>query len=164
VGVDPARRVPTAGHAAAIGTSGSPAIPHIRAGRHGGAIVISSSTAGLYGGMVDGNPGVMGYIASKHGVVGLVRAWAKTPAPERIRVNTVHPTGVHSPMITNEAFGHFCPGVPHHRGKPANPLSVENGLIEREDVTNTILHLESSGPANDRSTARYSVRFAVGNQ
>ena len=49
------------------------AIPHIRAGRRGGAIVITSSTAGLYGGMADGNPGVMGYIASKHGVVGLIR-------------------------------------------------------------------------------------------
>jgi hypothetical protein len=31
-------------------------------------------------------------------------------------------------------------------------------------VTNTILHLESSGTAKDQSTAQYSVRFAVGNQ
>jgi NAD(P)-dependent dehydrogenase (short-subunit alcohol dehydrogenase family) len=42
----------------------------------------------------DGNLGVMGYIASKHGVVGLMRAWANALAPEVIRVNTVHPTGV----------------------------------------------------------------------
>jgi NAD(P)-dependent dehydrogenase (short-subunit alcohol dehydrogenase family) len=69
------------------------AIPYIRAGGRGGAIVITSSTAGIYGGMADGNPGVMGYIASKHGVVGLMRAWANALAPERIRVNTVHPTG-----------------------------------------------------------------------
>ena len=48
------------------------ASPHVRAGGRGGAIVITSSTAGLYGGMADGNPGVMGYIASKHGVVGLI--------------------------------------------------------------------------------------------
>jgi SDR family mycofactocin-dependent oxidoreductase len=119
------------------------AIPHIRAGGRGGAIVITSSTAGLYGGMADGNPGVMGYIASKHGVVGLMRAWANALAPERIRVNTVHPTGVNSPMITNEAFGQFVQEFPSIAANLQNPLPVENGLIEPEDVTNTILHLVS---------------------
>jgi len=119
------------------------AIPHLRAGGRGGAIVITSSTAGLYGGMADGNPGVMGYIASKHGVVGLMRAWANALAPERIRVNTVHPTGVNSPMITNEAFGRFVQEFPSIAANLQNPLPVENGLIEPEDVTNTILHLVS---------------------
>jgi SDR family mycofactocin-dependent oxidoreductase len=119
------------------------AIPHIRAGGRGGAIVITSSTAGVYGGMADGNPGVMGYIASKHGVVGLMRAWANALAPERIRVNTVHPTGVNTPMITNEAFGHFVQEFPTIASNLQNPLPVENGLIEPEDVTNTILHLVS---------------------
>jgi SDR family mycofactocin-dependent oxidoreductase len=119
------------------------AIPYIRAGGRGGAIVITSSTAGLYGGMADGNPGVMGYIASKHGVVGLMRAWANALAPERIRVNTVHPTGVNSPMITNEAFGRFVQEFPTIAANLQNPLPVENGLIEPEDVTNTILHLVS---------------------
>jgi SDR family mycofactocin-dependent oxidoreductase len=119
------------------------AIPHLRAGGRGGAIVITSSTAGLYGGMADGNPGVMGYIASKHGVVGLMRAWANALAPERIRVNTVHPTGVNSPMIANEAFGRFVQEFPGIAANLQNPLPVENGLIEPEDVTNTILHLVS---------------------
>jgi SDR family mycofactocin-dependent oxidoreductase len=119
------------------------AIPHLRAGGRGGAIVITSSTAGLCGGMADGNPGVMGYIASKHGVVGLMRAWANALAPERIRVNTVHPTGVNSPMITNEAFGRFVEEFPSIAANLQNPLPVENGLIEPEDVTNTILHLVS---------------------
>jgi SDR family mycofactocin-dependent oxidoreductase len=119
------------------------AIPHVRAGGRGGAIVITSSTAGLYGGMADGNPGVMGYIASKHGVVGLMRAWANALAPERIRVNTVHPTGVNSPMIANEAFGRFVQEFPTIAANLQNPLPVENGLIEPEDVTNTILHLVS---------------------
>ena len=119
------------------------AIPHIRAGGRGGAIVITSSTAGLVGGLADGNPGVMGYIASKHGVVGLMRAWANALAPEGIRVNTVHPTGVNSPMITNEAFGRFVQEFPTIAANLQNPLPVENGLIEPEDVTNTILHLVS---------------------
>jgi SDR family mycofactocin-dependent oxidoreductase len=119
------------------------AIPHIRAGGRGGAIVITSSTAGLVGGLADGNPGVMGYIASKHGVVGLMRAWANAFASEGIRVNTVHPTGVNSPMITNEAFGRFVQEFPTIASNLQNPLPVENGLIEPEDVTNTILHLVS---------------------
>lgn len=120
-----------------------PAIPHLRAGGEGGSIVITSSTAGLTGGMSDGNPGVLGYIASKHGVVGLMRAWANALAQENIRVNTVHPTGVATPMIANEAFFNFVQEFPDIAENLQNPLPVPGGLIEAEDVTNTILHLVS---------------------
>jgi hypothetical protein len=41
-----------------------PASLHIRAGGRSRAIVITSSTAGLYGGMADGKSVVMGYVAS----------------------------------------------------------------------------------------------------
>jgi SDR family mycofactocin-dependent oxidoreductase len=119
------------------------AIPHLRAGGRGGSIVITSSTAGLVGGMADGTPGVMGYIASKHGVIGLMRAWANVLAPESIRVNTIHPTGVNSPMIANEAFGRFVQEYPTIAGNLQNPLPVPNGLLEPEDVTNSIMHLVS---------------------
>jgi len=58
----------------------------------GGAIVITSSTAGLNG--IGGDtPGMLGYTAAKHGVVGLMRLYANQLAPHSIRVNTVHPTG-----------------------------------------------------------------------
>ncbi|MEX5635379.1 mycofactocin-coupled SDR family oxidoreductase [Parafrankia sp. FMc2] len=120
-----------------------PAIPHIRAGGRGGSIIITSSTAGLVGGMSDGSPGVLGYIASKHGVVGLMRAWTLLLAPEGIRVNTVHPTGVGSPMIINEAFGRFVQEFPKIAENLQNPLPVPDGLLRPEDVTNTIVHLVS---------------------
>jgi SDR family mycofactocin-dependent oxidoreductase len=120
-----------------------PSIPHIRAGGEGGSIVITSSTAGLIGGLSDGSPGTLGYIASKHGVVGLMRAWARQLAPESIRVNTVHPTGVNSPMIANEAFGRFVQEFPDIASNLQNPLPVPNGLLECEDVSNQILHLVS---------------------
>ena len=43
------------------------------------------------------------YVAAKHGVVGLMRALANELAPHRIRVNTVHPTGVATPMVSQRA-------------------------------------------------------------
>jgi NAD(P)-dependent dehydrogenase (short-subunit alcohol dehydrogenase family) len=52
----------------------------------GGSIVITSSVVGLIGA-----PNVSGYIAAKHGQVGLMRAAAKELASRRIRVNTMHP-------------------------------------------------------------------------
>jgi SDR family mycofactocin-dependent oxidoreductase len=119
------------------------AIPHIQAGGRGGSIVITSSTAGLKGGLADANPGVLGYIGAKHGVVGLMRSWANALAAESIRVNTVHPTGVASPMILNEAFARYAQEFPTIAQNLQNPLPVPNGLIEPIDVTNTILHLVS---------------------
>lgn len=118
-------------------------LPHIQAAGRGGSVVITSSTAGLVGGLADGNPGVLGYIASKHGVVGLMRAWANAYAAESIRVNTVHPTGVATPMIANEAFFNYVQEFPTIAENLQNPLPVPGGLIEAEDVTNTIMHLVS---------------------
>ena len=46
----------------------------------------------------------MHYTASKHAVVGLMRALAHELAPHNIRINTIHPTGVATPMIVNPWF------------------------------------------------------------
>jgi len=119
------------------------AIPHLRAGGRGGSIVITSSTAGLTGGLSDGSPGIQGYIAAKHGVVGLMRGWANALAKEGIRVNTVHPTGVNTPMVANDAFARFVQEYPEVAGILQNPLPVRDGLLEPEDVTNSIMHLIS---------------------
>lgn len=59
------------------------AVPHMR---DGGAIVITSSVAG-----VRGDAGVYAYITAKHAQVGLMRCLAKELAPRGIRVNTIHP-------------------------------------------------------------------------
>lgn len=74
-------------------------VPQIRAGRDGGSVVITSSIAGLKGVV-----GCTHYTAAKHGIVGLMRTLARELAPERIRVNTIHPTGVDSPMSNNDFF------------------------------------------------------------
>jgi SDR family mycofactocin-dependent oxidoreductase len=137
------------------------AIPHLRAGGRGGSIVITSSTAGLTGGLSDGSPGIQGYIAAKHGVVGLMRGWANALATEGIRVNTVHPTGVNTPMVANEAFARFVEEYPEITGILQNPLPVPNGLLEPEDVTNSIMHLISdAGQFITGSTFRVDAGFS----
>jgi SDR family mycofactocin-dependent oxidoreductase len=69
----------------------------------GGAIVLTSSSMGLTGRGSDGSGQMDGYIASKHAVVGLMRSWAHWLAPHSIRVNSVHPSGVATPMVLNDA-------------------------------------------------------------
>jgi NAD(P)-dependent dehydrogenase (short-subunit alcohol dehydrogenase family) len=60
----------------------------------GGSIVATASVAGLRGGM-----GMPSYYASKHGVVGLVKAAAAELAPHRIRVNAVCPGVIDTPIL-----------------------------------------------------------------
>ena len=60
----------------------------------GGSIVITSSTAGIRA-----VPGLSPYIASKHAVIGLMRAGAIEGAKDNIRVNTVNPSPIETQMI-----------------------------------------------------------------
>jgi NAD(P)-dependent dehydrogenase (short-subunit alcohol dehydrogenase family) len=60
----------------------------------GGSIVITSSTAGIRA-----VPGLSPYIASKHAVIGLMRAGAMEGAKDNIRVNTVNPSPIETQMI-----------------------------------------------------------------
>lgn len=106
----------------------------------GGAIVLTSSTAGLTG--IGGNtPGGLGYTAAKHGVVGLMRSYANYLAPYSIRVNTVHPTGVNTPMVVNDAMQEFLQSDPAMSQAMANALPVP--MIEAVDISNAILYLVS---------------------
>jgi SDR family mycofactocin-dependent oxidoreductase len=113
----------------------------IAKGKRGGSIVITSSTAGLKG-MADGSPSAQAYVASKHALVGLMRSLALELASRSIRVNTVHPTGVATPMVLNEPMQAW---IQENAALAAsglqNALPVE--LIEASDVTNAILWLVS---------------------
>jgi SDR family mycofactocin-dependent oxidoreductase len=113
----------------------------LKAGKRGGSIVITSSTAGLKG-LGDGTPGGEAYVASKHGLVGLMRALALELAPHSIRVNTVHPTGTNTYMVMNPVMQEWiAENAEIAAAGMQNALPV--GLIEASDVTNAIVWLVS---------------------
>lgn len=120
------------------------AVPHLIAGGKGGSIVLTSSIAGLVG-----QPGIGHYVAAKHGVVGLMKTLALELAPLSIRVNSIHPTNVDTPMIMNEAtYRVFLPDDPKPtREKFSVPAGEMNALpvpwIEPSDVSNAVLFLAS---------------------
>ncbi|OMC31003.1 3-ketoacyl-ACP reductase [Mycobacterium sp. GA-1841] len=116
------------------------AIPHLIDGGRGGSIVFTSSTAGLrgFGGSQGGG---LGYAASKHGIVGLMRTLANALAPHNIRVNTVHPTAVNTMMAVNPAMTAFLENYPDGGPHLQNPLPVE--LLEPQDISATISYLVS---------------------
>lgn len=107
----------------------------IRAGR-GGSIIMTSSVAGL-----KGSPFVGHYAASKHGVVGLMRTLAVELAPHRIRVNSVHPTGLATRMGNIPKILELFEEHPHLAASYGNALPV--GRVEAMDVSNAVLWLAS---------------------
>jgi SDR family mycofactocin-dependent oxidoreductase len=106
----------------------------------GGAIVLTSSTAGING-ILGQTRGGLGYTAAKHGLVGLMRSYANVLAPHNIRVNSVHPTGVNTPMVVNDAMQEVLQADPSIGQAMANALPVD--LVEPVDVSNAILWLVS---------------------
>lgn len=110
----------------------------------GGAIVITSSLAGLKAMSRSPHsisPGLVGYHAAKHAVVGVMRLYANALAPVSIRVNTVHPTAVNTPMAANEEFQGWVAEHPELLSALQHPMPVQ--LIEPADVTNAVLYLVS---------------------
>jgi SDR family mycofactocin-dependent oxidoreductase len=118
------------------------ALPHLLEHGDGGAIVITSSAAGFksIGRDFDTrNPGLAGYTAAKHGVIGLMRYYATTLAEKMIRVNSVHPTGVATPMIQNDMMDGVLERQPGLAAAFTNLLPVS--VIDPEDVSEAMVYL-----------------------
>ncbi len=112
------------------------AVPHLIAAG-GGSIIATSSTAGL-----KGFPFLAPYVAAKHAVVGICRSLANELASHHIRVNTVHPTGVDTPMVAGlETLEPFVSQKPELGAIFTNGLPVE--ALDPREVSNAVLWLAS---------------------
>jgi SDR family mycofactocin-dependent oxidoreductase len=112
--------------------------PHlVKAG--GGSIILISSAAGL-----KVQPFMIPYTTSKFAVRGMAKAFAAELGKHGIRVNSVHPTGVNTPMGTGHMRADLeaaIGGYPRLGGMFTNMLPVEG--TEPEDVADTVLFLAS---------------------
>lgn len=119
-------------------------VPHVLAGGHGGSIVLISSVGGL-----KAYPFMGAYVAAKHGVVGLMRAFAVELGEHSIRVNSVHPTNVSTPMFMNaDTMRGFRPDLddptPDDVAEIAKLMhTLPIGWVEPDDVANAVLYLAS---------------------
>jgi SDR family mycofactocin-dependent oxidoreductase len=105
-------------------------------GQRSGSIINNSSVAGLRG---------MGrlshYAASKWGLTGLTKSWAIELAPYNIRVNSVHPTGVNTPM--NDGLAELEGLTPREVAERSAGNLLPVPWIEPEDVAHAVLYLAS---------------------
>jgi SDR family mycofactocin-dependent oxidoreductase len=112
------------------------AIPALLRTGRGGSIVIINSAAGIRGHVQYAH-----YVASKHGAVGLMKALSNELAPHKIRVNSVHPTGV---ADTGLSLSQPIEDLLAH--EPLFALGAMNTLVpavEPRDVSNAVVWLAS---------------------
>ncbi len=101
-----------------------------------GVIINNSSVAGLRG-----MARLSHYAASKWGLTGLTKSWAIELAPYGIRVNSIHPTGVNTPM--NEGLAQLEGLTPEQIAERSAGNLLPVPWIEPEDVAQAVLYLAS---------------------
>lgn len=115
-------------------------------GQKSGVIINNSSIAGLRG-----LGRLSHYTASKWGLTGLTKAWAIELAPYNIRVVSIHPTGVNTPMNDGLALMEGTTAAEIAERSAGNLLPVP--WVEAEDVANAVVFLVSD-----------NARFITGSQ
>ena len=143
------------------------AVPAMIEAGNGGSIIIVSSSAGL-----KATPGNGHYSASKHGLVAITNALAIEVGEFGIRVNSIHPYSIDTPMVEKDAmmdvFGKWPTFLHSFAPMPYKPVNHDGkkGLQEfmtPEEVSDVVAWLASDGSATisgsqiavDRGTAKY---------
>lgn len=132
--------------------SAKAAVPHLDSGA---SIVLTSSVAGLKAYSHTGH-----YVAAKHGEVGLMRSFAVELGPRNLRVNSVHPTHLNTPLLINDkTFRLFQPDLESPGPDDLAPICQSFHIlpipcVTAEDISNAVLF-----PASDES--RYITGVAL---
>jgi SDR family mycofactocin-dependent oxidoreductase len=119
-------------------------VPHLLSGGRGGSIVLTSSVGGR-----KAYPNTGHYIAAKHGVIGLMRTFAVELRQHMIRVNSVLPTQVSTPMLMSEQTYHlFRPDLENPGPDDFAPISQMMHTLpvpwfDAIDISNAVLFLAS---------------------
>jgi SDR family mycofactocin-dependent oxidoreductase len=117
--------------------------------RRSGVIINNSSVAGLRG-----MARLSHYAASKWGVTGLTKSWALELAPYNIRVNSIHPTGVNTPM--NDGLAALEGVTPREIAERSAGNLLDVPWIETQDVAEAVLYL-----ASDRARYVTGAQFVI---
>jgi (+)-trans-carveol dehydrogenase len=135
-------------------------VPHVRAGGRGGSVILTSSAAALLP-----PPGIGHYSAAKAGVHTLMQTLALELGPEFIRVNTLNPGNVDTPMIDNDVTRRlFIPDLENptraDAEKPDSAYVRVNAIpvpwVEVSDISSLVVFL-----ASDESRYITGVAFPV---
>lgn len=108
-------------------------IPAMIEADNGGSIVIISSVAGI-----KSMPMQAAYSASKHALVGLSHTTAKELGKHRIRVNTVHPYGVDTPMCIEDTDAFAVFEMPEYQ---PHFLPILPGMAKSADISDAVMYL-----------------------
>jgi SDR family mycofactocin-dependent oxidoreductase len=118
------------------------AIPAMIEAGNGGSIVVVSSSAGL-----KATPGNGHYSASKHGLVGLTNSLAIELAEFGIRVNSIHPYSIDTPMVEPELMMQMFGKHPHYIHS-FGPMPLQpKGFMAASEVSDVIAWLAGDGSA-----------------
>lgn len=119
-------------------------VPAMIAAGNGGSIITISSVAGI-----KSIPLQAHYSAAKHGLVGLTKTAAIELSEFNIRVNSIHPYGVLTPMGTDPHAVKVIQGNPRYFPSFASVLT-EGGLADSDDISDAVLYL--AGTASRKVT------------
>ncbi|MDX1888246.1 mycofactocin-coupled SDR family oxidoreductase [Mycolicibacterium sp. 050158] len=142
-------------------------VPAMIEAGNGGSVIVVSSSAGL-----KATPGNSHYAASKHGLVGITNSLALEAGEFGIRVNSIHPYSVDTPMVEPEAmmeiFAKYPSYIHSFSPMPFQPVNHDGkkGLKEfmtPDEVSDVVVWLAGDGSATisgsqiavDRGTMKY---------
>lgn len=128
-------------------------VPHLKAAG-GGSIICTGSTTAL-----KGSPFFAPYVAAKHGLVGLAEMMANELGQDRIRVNTVHPTGVRTTLT--QGLGGLDELI--ERNPTLGPIfwnTLPVKFVDADDISHAVLYLASD---ESRYVTGLSLKVDAGN-